>query len=119
MTASFGGTSAFAPSSADVAFDVVKATPRVDVRVQPAVIHKMTTSPRLDVTLSAAGQTVTGYVVVRQDGAILGFEQLVDGHTTITLAPYKKKGQQTVSVQYLGSDLAEAVTTPVTFTVQN
>ena len=32
VTASFGGTSAFAPSSADVAFDVVKATPRVDVR---------------------------------------------------------------------------------------
>jgi predicted extracellular nuclease len=119
VTASFGGTAAFAPSSADVAFDVVKATPRVAVGVQPAVIHKMTTSPRLDVTLTAPGQVVTGYVVVRQGGAVLGFERLVDGHATITLAPYKKKGQQTVSVEYLGSDLAEAVTTPVTFTVQN
>ena len=70
-------------------------------------------------TLTAPGQIVTGYVVVRQDGAVLGVEQLVDGHATITLPPYKKKGEETVSVEYLGSDLAEAVTTPVTFTVQN
>ena len=89
------------------------------VGVQPSVIHKKTTSPRLDVALAAPGQVVSGTVVVRQNGAILGVEQLADGHATVVLPPYKQKGTETVTVQYLGSDLAEAVSKTVTFTVQN
>ncbi|MEO5709080.1 MAG: ExeM/NucH family extracellular endonuclease [Nocardioidaceae bacterium] len=119
VTASYGGSRTFSPSSADVAFDVVKATPVLTVAVQPDVIHKRTTQPRLDVALTAPGQVVTGYVVVRQNGSILAFEPLSAGRATITLPTYKQKGQETVSVEYLGSDLAEAVTKSVTFTVQN
>ena len=61
---------------------------------------------------------MSGTVVVRQNGSILGVEQLVDGHATVVLPSYKHKGTETVTVQYLGSDLAEAVTRAVTFTVQ-
>jgi hypothetical protein len=44
---------------------------------------------------------------------------LTDGRTTISLPPYDKRGDQTVSVEYLGSDLAEAVTSKATITVEN
>jgi predicted extracellular nuclease len=119
VTASFGGTSAFAPSSADVRFEVVKATPGIAVQVRPGTIHKKTTHPRLDVSLTARGQVVSGYVVVRQDGDLLAFEQLVDGQAGVVLPTYQKKGEQTVRVEYLGSDLAEPVSRTVRFTVVN
>ena len=118
VTAEYSGARTFATSSGSVTFDVVKATPTMAVAVQPSVIHKKTTSPRLDVALAAPGQVVSGTVVVRQNGSILGVEQLVDGHATVVLPSYKQKGTETVTVQYLGSDLAEAVTRAVTFTVQ-
>jgi hypothetical protein len=119
VTVAYGGAPGFAPSSTTVSFEVVKATPTMTVLVQPDVIHKKTTSPVLDVTLSARGQVVTGYVVVRQNGSILGLEQLSGGHASITLPPYKKKAKETVTVEYLGSDLAEAVTQQVTIDVEN
>ena len=119
VTAGFSGTSAFAPSSGEVVFDVVKATPAMDVQVRPGTIHKKTTHPRLDVSLTARGQVVSGYVVVRQDGDLLAFEQLVDGQAGVVLPTYQKKGEQTVRVEYLGSDLAEPVSRTVRFTVVN
>ncbi len=118
VTAEYSGARTFAASSGSVTFDVVKATPTMMVTVQPSVIHKKTTNPRLEVALAAPGQVVSGTVVVRQNRSILGVEQLADGHATVALASYKKKGTQTVTVQYLGSDLAETATKAVTFTVQ-
>jgi predicted extracellular nuclease len=119
VTVAYSGSRTFAASTGSVTFDVVKATPTMTVGVQPSVIHKKTTSPRLDVALAAPGQVVSGTVVVRQNGAILGVEQLADGHATVVLPPYKQKGTETLTVQYLGSDLAEAVSKTVTITVQN
>jgi hypothetical protein len=119
VTVAYSGAAAYAPSSTTVNFAVVKATPAMTVQVQPDVIRKKWTQPRLAVSLAAPGQVVSGYVVVRQGGAVLGFEKLADGRATVTLPTYDKKGQQTVTVEYLGSDLAEPVTKPVTFTVQN
>ncbi len=119
VTAAYAGTAAYAPSSSTVTFDVVKATPTMTVQVQPDVIRKKRTQPRLDVALTAPGQVVSGYVVVRQDGAVIGFEELTDGRATLTLPTYDRRGEQTVTVEYHGSDLAEAVTRSVTFTVQN
>ena len=118
VTVAYSGSRTFAASTGSVTFDVVKATPTMTVDVQPSVIHRRTTSPRLDVALAAPGQVVSGTVVVRQGGSILAVEQLDGGRTTVVLAPYKHEGEQTVTVQYLGSELAEAVTQQVTFTVQ-
>ena len=89
------------------------------VDVRPTVIHKRSTEPRLLVRLDAPGQTVTGYLVVRRAGSILAFEPLTDGSATLALPAYRHKGTQTVSVEYLGSDLAEPVSRQITFTVQN
>ena len=82
------------------------------------MIHKRATRPRLEVALTAPGQVVSGTVVVRQDGSILAVEQLDGGRTTLVLPPYKHKGEQRVTVQYLGSELAEAVIEQVPFTVR-
>lgn len=119
LTVAYSGSGSQLPSQTAVVVDVVKATPTMTVAVQPTAIYKRSTSPRLVVDLSAPGQTVTGYVTVRQDGAILALEPLAAGRATLTLPPYKKQGQQTVTVSYLGSDLAEAVDRQVTFTVRN
>ena len=119
LTVEYGGAAGFAASTTSLALDVVKATPTLGVDVQPTVIHKKSTSPRLLVHLAAPGQTVKGTVVVRQAGSILGVERLTDGDATVVLPPYKKKGEETVTVSYLGSDLAAEATRQVTFTVQN
>ena len=119
VTAAYAGTAAYAPSSSTVTFDVVKATPTMTVQVQPDVIRKRRTQPQLDVALAAPGQVVSGYVVVRQDGAVIGFSELADGRASVTLPTYDRRGEQTVTVEYHGSDLAEPVARQVTFTVQN
>jgi hypothetical protein len=87
--------------------------------VSPGVIRKGKTSPRLDVALSAAGQTVTGYVAVRSDGGTADLQQLRDGTATLTLPAYKKRGDHVVTVEYLGSDTADPVTRDVTIHVDN
>ena len=81
------------------------------------MIHKKTTRPRLDVALTAPGHVVTGTIVMRQNGSILAVEQLDGGRTTVVLPAYKKKGEQMVTVQYLGSELVERSPDEVTFTV--
>ena len=118
VTAAYSGSRTLAASAGSVTFDVVRATPTMTVDVQPSVVHRRTTSPRLEVALAASGQVVSGTVVVRQNGSILAVEQLDSGRTTLVLAPYKHAGGQQVSVQYLGSELAEPVSRQVTFTVQ-
>ena len=118
VTVAYSGSRTLAASTGSVTFDVVKATPTMTVAVQPSVIHRRTTSPRLDVALAAPGQVVGGTVVVRQGTSILAVEQLDGGRTTLVLAPYKHEGEQRVTVQYLGSELAEAVIQQVTFTVR-
>jgi 5'-nucleotidase len=106
--------------SADaLTIDVVKATPVMAVTVQPDTIRKGKTRPQVSVTLTAPGQVVSGYVAVRSGGSVVGLDPLSDGRATVVLPTYKSKGQQTVTVQYLGSDLAEAVSRSVTFTVTN
>ena len=119
LTVSYSGAAGFAASTTSLVLDVVRATPTLGVDVQPTVIHKKSTQPRLLVHLAAPGQTVTGTVVVRQAGSVLGVEQLAGGDATVVLPPYKKKGEETVTVDYLGSDLATEVTRQVTLTVQN
>ena len=119
LTVTYGGAPGFEASTTTVAVDVVRATPAMTVDVQPTVIHKRSTEPRLLVRLDAPGQTVTGYLVVRQAGSILAFEPLTDGSATVTLPAYRHKGAQRVDVEYLGSDLADPVSRQVDFTVGN
>ena len=119
LTVEYGGTPAANPSSTAVTVAVVKATPTMTVTVQPAVIHKGKTSPVLQVALAAPGQTVTGYVAARSNGQTVDLQPLAAGRATLTLPPYKKQGDFVVTVQYLGSDLANPVSRNVTVHVSN
>jgi hypothetical protein len=106
-------------SSTSLQVDVVRATPDMQVTVQPDTIKKKKTKPVVDVSLTAPGQVVTGTVEVRRAGAVIGTGTLSDGRTSITLPAYDKSGNQVVTVEYLGSDLAEGVSRQVSFTVTN
>ncbi|NUS50487.1 MAG: ExeM/NucH family extracellular endonuclease [Nocardioidaceae bacterium] len=119
LTVAYAGTSAAQPSSTSVTVTVVKAMPSLDVAVQPATIHKGKTAPRLVVSLTAPGQTVTGFVAAQSDGETADLRELGDGRATLTLPTYKKRGDYLVTVRYLGSDLAEAVSRDVVVHVEN
>ena len=87
------------------------------MKVQTSVV--LSSLSVVSVALTAPGQVVSGSVVVRQGGAVIGTGTLSDGKTSITLPAYSKSGNQVVTVEYLGSDLAEGVTRQVSFTVEN
>jgi hypothetical protein len=106
-------------SSTSLRVDVVRATPDMQVVVQPDTIKKKKTKPVVKVSLTAPGQVATGTVVVRQGGAVIGTGTLSDGRTSITLPAYDKSGNQVVTVEYLGSELAEGVSRQVSFAVTN
>jgi hypothetical protein len=73
----------------------------------------------VSVTLTGLRQVVAGYAAVRSAGSVVGLQPLTDGRATVVLPPYTKQGQQPLTVEYLGSSLAEAVSRTVTFTVTN
>ncbi len=114
----YSGSRTFAASTGSVTFDVVKATPTMTVDVQPSVIHRRTTSPRLDVALAAPGQVVSGTIVVRQGGSILAVEQLDGGRTTLVLAPYKHEGEQRSPSSTSAASWPRRSPSRSTFTVQ-
>jgi hypothetical protein len=106
-------------SSTSLPVSVVRATPDMQVLVQPDDIRKKKTKPVLHVSLSAPEQVVSGYVLVRQGRNVLGYARLTDGRAAIVLPPFSQRGDQLVEVDYLGSDLAEPVSKDVTITVRN
>jgi len=97
--------------SADtLSIKVVKATPSMKVTVGPKTVHRKKTHARLTITLTAPGQTVSGYVSVRTQGRAVGVVRLSRGTATVTLPTYPTTGRKSVTVRYLGSDLANEAT---------
>jgi 5'-nucleotidase len=96
---------------------VVKATPAMRVAVGPSTVHRKRTHARLTITLTAPGQTVTGYVSVRTQGRSVDVVRLSRGTATVTLPTYPTTGRKAVSVRYLGSDLATEVSRSLTVRV--
>lgn len=94
--------------SADtLTFRVVKATPSMKATVAPTTVHRKRTHARLAISLTAPGQTVTGYVSVRTQGRVVDVVRLSRGSATVTLPAYPTAGRKSVAVRYLGSDLAD------------
>ncbi|MFA6575363.1 MAG: Ig-like domain-containing protein, partial [Nocardioides sp.] len=96
--------------------EVVKATPRMTVTKSPAKVKVNRTRVRLTAVLAAPGQQVTGWVRVTF-GSATWADQLQDQRAVIVLPPFHTRGLKTVTVEYGGSGLAEAVTKRVTIRV--
>ena len=104
--------------SADtLTFRVVKATPSIRATVAPNTVHRKRTHARVAISLTAPGQTVTGYVSVRTQGRVVDVVRLSRGSATVTLPTYPTTGRKSVAVRYLGSDLAVEVSRSVTIRV--
>ena len=104
-------------SSTQVSLTVVRATPRMEVSVNPSKVHRDKTHPRLTIRLSAPGQTVGGYVTVRAKGHQVARVRLVDGRARVTLPAYATTGVKHPMVRYAGSSIAEPVSRRVSFRV--
>ena len=108
-----GVTGATNDSSTSRTVTVVKAKPSVKSAVGPNTIHRKRTHPRLTITLTAPGQTVTGYVSVRTQDERVALTRLVGGKARITLPTYRSTGTKSVVVHYLGSSTADEVSSTV------
>ncbi len=107
LTVAYSGDAANQPSTGTVAVTVVKAEPTMDIDVDP---NRVTTKTPVDltVTLTAPGQTVTGWVWVHYNGDDQ-LRQLRDGQVEFDLGRFKKAGEYDVWVTYTGSQTAEPV----------
>jgi 5'-nucleotidase len=103
-------------SSTTVHVAVVKAKPTTKVSVVPRTVHRRT-HPRLTITMTAPGQTVTGYVAVRAKDRRVALARLVHGTARVTLPTYRATGVKAVVVRYLGWSLADATRTTTRFRV--
>ncbi|WP_091026051.1 ExeM/NucH family extracellular endonuclease [Nocardioides szechwanensis] len=95
---------------------VVKATPQMTVTRSPNKVRVNRTEVRLRVAVEADGQVVTGRVRV-SFGDRTWSEMLSGERAVIVLPEFRTRGEKTVTVEYLGSALAEEVTKRVTFKV--
>jgi 5'-nucleotidase len=118
LTVSFSGVEGTTnPSETEVSVRVGKAQPSVRVAVNPDKVHRNRTRPRLTVTLTAPGQTVSGWISVRAKGHEVAEVRLRNGRATVTLPRYRTTGVKTPSVRYHGSGSATAVGKQVRFRV--
>ena len=86
---------------------VVKAKPTMVVEVSPSRVTTKT-PVKLTVTLSAPGQTITGWVWMHHEDDDQ-LKQLSNGRVVFDLGKFKKAGDYDVWVTYAGSRTAEPV----------
>ena len=95
--------------------EVVKALPTMVIDVDPDRVTTKT-PVKLTVSLTAPGQTVTGWVWVHTDDAD-HLRQLSNGQVVFDIGKFKKAGDEDVWVTYLGSRTAEPVVKKVVIRV--
>jgi 5'-nucleotidase len=115
LTLAYSGDAANEPSTGTVTVTVVKATPTMVVDVDPDRVTTKT-PVRLNVSLTAPGQTVTGWVWVHSDDDDQ-LRQLSNGRVVFDLGRFTKAGDETVWVTYFGNDTTEPVVTKVVIRV--
>ncbi|KRF11431.1 hypothetical protein ASG90_16910 [Nocardioides sp. Soil797] len=95
---------------------VVKAKPKMAVKVSPKKIHVKKTKAKLAISLKAVGQTPSGKIKVKVAGKTYS-KKLKSGKATIKLAKFTKKGKQKAVVTYAGNKLNKSVKKKVTIKV--
>ena len=120
LRVAYSGTDGVLASATALEVSVVRATPTMDTSLSPARVVKKKTHAVLTAVLAAPGQTVGGTVEVRDAaGRLLTSGALADGSVRLTLPVFASRGDEVLTVRYLGSDLAAPVSTQVTVTVTN
>ena len=108
LTLKYLGTSAFAPSTADISVQVLKAGPKVKVKVDKTVDKGETT--KVVVKVNAPDDIkVKGKIKLVIKGTGKSFTaKVVDGKAVFELPPkFTSVGKYTLKGKYLGSDLLE------------
>jgi len=118
VTAHYAGDDNTSGSGGAAQVEVRKGKPSITVSRNPGKVIAQKTRAVLDVVLSAPGQVVTGDVKV--SGAPGGdlVKSLSGGEVSFKLPVFKKAGEVTLKVIYLGSDDNERVVKEISFTVQ-
>ena len=116
LDAVYSGDSTHAGSFDPVTVVVEKATPTMRITRSPRRVYAGETRPVLDIALTAPGQTVAGAVRVHGSGDVVTRE-LRNGEVSVRLSPFNTRGEKTVTVTYLGSDLATRVAREIIITV--
>ncbi len=92
------------PASNNATVGVTKAKPSMAVKVKPKKVVAGDTKPKVIVTLTAPGQTVSGHVTIKVGGKLY-LKTVKDGKVKLELKPFDKAGKFKVVVKYLGNEL--------------
>jgi 5'-nucleotidase len=96
-----------------------KEQAKVSVSATPSRVRKKTDKTRIDVTVSAAQATPTGFVAILVGNQQLALEPLVDGHASLVSGPFPKAGLQPIAVLYLGDKVTKPAVGASLLTVTN
>lgn len=118
LTVKYLGNSGTKPSQGSVTVVVSKAASVTQVAVVPSQIVVLKSGASAQVSVTAAGFTPTGYVLVSIDGIPVGAGQLVNGTATVALPPIPFAGARSVTATYLGDATTRpSQSAPATLTV--
>jgi 5'-nucleotidase len=90
------------PELVGLAAPYTRESSTVTVTATPDRVRKKKDTSRVDVTVSGAQATPTGFVAILVGTRLVALSPLVDGKTSTIVGPFPQAGTQTVSVLYLG-----------------
>jgi 5'-nucleotidase len=96
-----------------------KEAAKVSVTATPNRVKKKKDKTRIDVTVSAAQATPTGFVAILVGNQQLALLPLVDGHASLVAGPFPKAGIQPIGVLYLGDKVTKPAVGASVVTVTN
>ena len=117
ITATYQGNANVATSSETADLKVIKADVSIKANVKPNRVVVDKTKSRIQITVVADGQVVTGEVEVTWRGESETVK-LENGKAVVILGKWGTTGEKTVTVHYLGSAKAKQETKQVTFNVR-
>ncbi|MGC4111656.1 MAG: ExeM/NucH family extracellular endonuclease [Nocardioides sp.] len=90
---------------------------KVTVTATPNRVQRKKDRSRIDVTVSAAQATPTGWVAILVGNQQLALLPLVDGHASLTTGTFPNAGTQIVGALYLGDKVTKPAVGATTLTV--
>lgn len=118
LTVKYLGNSGTKPSQGTVSVTVTKADSTTQVAVVPSQVVVWRSGANAQVTVTAAGFTPTGYVVVNVDGVPVGVGQLTNGTASVAIPPLPFAGARSVTASYVGdATTRSSQSAPATLTV--
>jgi 5'-nucleotidase len=92
---------------------------KVTVTATPDRVQKKKDRSRIDVTVSAAQATPSGWVMILVGDQQVALEPLVDGKASLVAGPFPRAGSQRVEALYLGDRVTRAAAGAAAITVTN